>query len=105
VTRVNYTKRADADLRQIWRYIADNSAPSIADTVLVRIFDAAEALSFTPLIGRVRDDLHGNPRSFAVRPYTIIYEPLQDGGGILVWHVLHGARDLKSIVQPPKDGK
>ena len=105
MARIDYTKRADGDLRRIWRYIADNSAPVIADTVLVRIFEAAESLSFAPLIGRVRDDLPGNPRSFAVRPYTIIYKPLPEGDGIIVWHVLHSARDLKRIVRPPKDRK
>jgi plasmid stabilization system protein ParE len=102
MARIDYTEQSDADLGGIWSYIADNSSASIADAVLARIFGALEALSFAPLIGRVRADLNGKPRSFPVRPYTIIYEPLPHNDGIVVWRVLHGARDLKRIVKRPK---
>jgi plasmid stabilization system protein ParE len=54
------------------------------------------------MIGRKRTDLRGGPRSFPVRPYTIIYAPLPERDGIFVWRVMHGARDLKRIVKRPK---
>ena len=41
------------------------------------------------------------PRSFVVRPYVVFYEPLPDDNGILVWRIIHGARDLPRLIHPP----
>ncbi|TMJ60006.1 MAG: type II toxin-antitoxin system RelE/ParE family toxin [Alphaproteobacteria bacterium] len=54
-----------------------------------------------PKIGRERHEFSGTPRSFIVRPYVVFYEPLADDNGILVWRILHGARDLRRLIHPP----
>jgi len=101
--RIVRAELARTDIFEIWDYIAAENSAIVADMVLARITGALEVLAFAPLIGRKRPDLRGNPRSFPVRPYIVIYEPLQDGGGIFVWRGLRGARNLKRIVKKPKD--
>jgi len=61
-----------------------------------------DVLAGAPQIGRERAEFTGKPRSFAVRPYVIFYQPLPDGGGILVWRIIHGARNLIPLVRPPR---
>lgn len=93
---------ARIDIFDIWTYIAGENSPLIADAMLARISGALEVLASAPMIGRKRTDLRGSPRSFPVRPYTIIYEPLPEKDGIFVWRIVHGARDLKRIVKRPR---
>jgi plasmid stabilization system protein ParE len=95
------TPEAYQDLLDIWAYIARENAPSVADSVLARIHGALEVLAFAPKIGRERSEFSGTPRSFVVRPYVVFYEPLLDDSGILVWRIIHGARDLQRLVHPP----
>jgi toxin ParE1/3/4 len=102
--RIVRAEQARIDTFEIWDYIATENSPAIADGVLARISGALEVLAFAPLIGRERTDLRGKPRSFPVSPYTVIYEPLPEGG-IFVWRIVHGARDLKRIVKQPKEMK
>jgi toxin ParE1/3/4 len=45
-------------------------------------------------MGRVRDELLPGLRSFAMPPYVIFYEVIDDGVAIV--RVLHGARDADS---------
>jgi plasmid stabilization system protein ParE len=95
------TPEAYQDLLDIWAYIARENAPSVADSVLARIHGALEVFAFAPKIGRERSEFSGTPRSFLVRPYVVFYEPLFDDSGILVWRIIHGARDLQRLVHPP----
>ena len=79
----------------------DADAFYLQQLLLGRIYGALEVLAFAPRIGRERAEFAGSPRSFSVRPYVIFYEPLPEGDGILVWRILHGARDLRPLVRPP----
>lgn len=99
--RILRTPEARQDLLDIWAYIARHNAPAIADRVLARIYGALEVLAEAPLIGRERPEFAGRPRSFAVRPYVIFYEPLVEGDGILIWRIIHGARNLRRAIIPP----
>jgi toxin ParE1/3/4 len=83
--------RAEADLIDIWLYIAEDS-PENADGLLDR-FDATFArLAEFPDMGRARPRLAPNLRSFSVSEYVIFYRPVQDG--IEVVRVLHGRRRI-----------
>ena len=83
--------RAKADLVEIWDYIADDSE-NRADAFIETINQKLAVLAERPNIGRARDELGKNIRSFPVGRYVIFYMPIQ--GGIDVVRVLHGARDL-----------
>ena len=102
MARIVRTASARRDVVEIWSYIATDNAPAVADGMLARLTSAMEILALTPLMGRKRVDWNGKPRSFAVRKYVIVYEPLPERDGILVWRILHGARNLKRIVRPPR---
>jgi toxin ParE1/3/4 len=99
--RILRAPEARQDLLDIWAYIARENAPSVADAVLARLYGALEVLAYASKIERERGEFTGRPRSFAVRPYVIFYQPLADGDGILVWRIIHGARNLVPLVRPP----
>ena len=88
------TPRARADLLEIWLYTANNSR-SAADRLLARIEDILEMLAQHPLIGRSREELAPDLRSFLVGNNIIYYRPLDNG--IEVIRVLHSSRDLGFI--------
>jgi toxin ParE1/3/4 len=100
--RILRTAEARQDLLDIWVYIARESTAAIADAFLARIFGALEIVAFAPHIGRERPEFSGAPRSIAVRPYVVFYQPLPEGDGILVWRVIHGARALRRFVRAPR---
>jgi plasmid stabilization system protein ParE len=94
--RIDRTPRARQDLMDIWTHVAAEATPSVADTFLARIYGALEIVAYAPFIGRERSEFRGMPRSIAVHPYVVFYQPLAEGDGIVVWRVLHGARKLSS---------
>ncbi len=88
--------QASDDLAEIWAYIAEDS-PRQADAFAVRLDREFRLLARNPNIGRARPELLANLRSFPIGRYIIFYLPRPRG--IEVIRVLHGARDLKSLVQ------
>jgi len=86
------------DLNAIRRYLSGKASDVIADAMLARLYGALDRLAGAPLIGRLRKEFPGSPRSFPVRSYIIFYVPLSEKDGIVVWHVVHSARDLRRIV-------
>ena len=100
--RILRTPEARRDLLDIWSYIAEESAPAVADAFLARLWGAMEIIAYAPHVGRERPEFAGSPRSIPVKPYVIFYEPLAEGDGILVWRVLHGARNLDPLIREPR---
>jgi toxin ParE1/3/4 len=89
--RVFTRPRAEADLLDIWRYIAQDS-PATADRLLDRIRDTLSRLAAMPLMGQARFDLAPGLRMFPVGNYLIFFRPAQDG--IEVIRILHGKRHI-----------
>jgi len=85
--------RAKSDLSEIWDYIAEDSEAR-ADSFVDRIDQKIRTLAQRPGIGRLRDELLPELRSFPIGRYTIFYLPIADG--IDVVRVLHSARDLNT---------
>jgi toxin ParE1/3/4 len=83
--------RAEIDLLEIWRYIAQDS-PANADRMLDRIRDALNRLAAIPFMGQARFDLAPGLRMFPVGNYLIFFRPIEDG--IQVIRVLHGKRNI-----------
>jgi toxin ParE1/3/4 len=88
--------RAFVDLADVWAYIAENSV-SHADRFAALIDSQFRALSRRPHMGRSRPELATDLRSFPVGRYVIFYLLLPKGVEIV--RVLHGARDIESILQ------
>ncbi len=88
------TPRARADLLEIWLYVANNNRLA-ADRLLARFEEILDTLAQHPLIGRSREELAPDLRSFPVGNNTIYYRPLDNG--IEVIRVLRSSRDLGFI--------
>ncbi len=72
-----------------------------ADRVETAIFSACDFLEESPLAGRARKDLTSLPlRFWIVHPYSnyfIVYDP--EKKPLQIIRILHGARDLPSILK------
>jgi toxin ParE1/3/4 len=102
VSRILRRPLADADLVAIFRYYAREAGFRIAD----RFFSEAES-TFARLAGMPgmgsryapEEPLYADLRYFPVsrfRDYLVFYRPVTDG--IEVIRVLHGARDIDSLL-------
>jgi toxin ParE1/3/4 len=91
---VTHTVRAEADLDEIWFYIAVDTVAA-ADNLLDDIDKSCRLLAMEPNAGRLRPELAPHLRSFPVGRYVLFYRPQDDG--IEVVRVLHSARDIESI--------
>lgn len=89
--------RAKADLAELWDYIADDSEAR-ADEFVETLDRKFRTLAERPHIGRARDELATDLRSFPVGRYVLFYRPIPDG--IEIVRVLHGARDVDAIFHP-----
>jgi toxin ParE1/3/4 len=89
--------QADADLDDIWLYVAKRSGSM---DVATRLIDAITSrfylLSNFPYVGRARDeDFGAGSRSARVGEYVIVY--CVDGQDVLILRVVHGRRDLEAL--------
>ena len=82
---------AAADILDIWDHIAEDSLAQ-ADRWVDRLDEKFKLIAGQPLIGRARDELAADLRSFPFGRYVIFYAPIEDG--IDVVRVLHSARDV-----------
>ncbi len=95
--RVTRRPLAEADILEIWDYIADDSLAA-ADRWVDRLDEQFRLLAAQPMMGRVRDELVPGVRSFPFGRYVVFYVPLDDG--IDVVRVLHSARDIDAVFNP-----
>jgi plasmid stabilization system protein ParE len=95
MSRYRLTPKANADLLEIWSYIAADSIES-ADRVETAIYDACAFLAQAPLRGHGRKDLTSLPVRFwtilRYPNYVIVYDP--EARPLNIIRILHGARDL-----------
>lgn len=88
---------AQADIDEIWDYVSQDSRQN-ADRLVDRIYELCrERLAHQPMMGRSREELAPQLRSFPVGSYLVFYRPISDG--IEVVRVLHGRRDIESLFE------
>jgi toxin ParE1/3/4 len=95
---VRFGKQVEAELDDIWAYVAKESGSvDVANRVIDSITDHLFLLSSHPELGRRRDDdLRLGLRSLSVSGYVVIYRI--DNQDVLILHVVHGRRDIKSLL-------
>lgn len=91
MARVTRRPLAAADILDIWDHIAEDSLDQ-ADRWVDKLDEKFGILATQPLMGRAREELAANLRSFPFGRYVIFYTPVPDG--IDVVRVLHSARDV-----------
>ena len=94
MARVTRRPLAEADILEIWDYIADDSMEA-ADRWVDQLDEKFQLIATQPMMGRAREELVPGLRSFPFRRYVIFYMPI--GNGIDVVRVLHGARDVDAV--------
>ena len=88
---------AEADILEIWDYIADDNVDA-ADLWLDRLDEQLRLLSTQPLMGRARDELAPGVRSLPFGRYVIFCTPLDNGVDVIP--VLHVSRDIDAVFNP-----
>ncbi len=95
--RYSLTPAAKADLIEISEYIRFDS-PGAARRVLAEIRRSMRRLAEMPRIGHTRKDLTDKPvRFWPIYSYLIVYRP--ETRPLQVIRVLHGARDVKRVLE------
>lgn len=89
-----YSARADADLLDIWLFIAADN-PQAADRLLLDIDEQCRLLAENRRIGVARPEIAPEARSWSLGRYLILYRAVPEG--IEVVRVIHGARDLSQL--------
>jgi toxin ParE1/3/4 len=85
---------AEADLLDIWDFIAEDSEAN-ADRFLDVLNHKLQRIAQMPSMGRRREELAPGLRSFPVRNYSLFYQITEDG--IDVVRVIHGSRDIEAL--------
>ena len=96
MARVTRRPQAEADILEIWDYIAEDSILD-ADRWVDRLDEKLALWATQPMMGRSRDELAPGIRSLAFGRYVVFFEPLSDG--IDVVRVLHGSRDIDATFE------
>jgi toxin ParE1/3/4 len=91
------SSRAEADLDDIWYYVAKQSGSiEVANWLIESISDRFLVLAKSPYLGRARDEDFGyGTRSFAVGDYVIVY--CLNDEDVLILRVVHGRRDIEAL--------
>jgi len=89
--------QAEADLDEIWLYVAMESGNlEVATRLVESVTSRFSFLAGFPRAGRTRDrDLGMGIRSFAAGEYLIIY--CVDGEDVLILRVIHAKRELGDL--------
>ena len=93
MSRVTRRPQAEADILEIWDFIAEDSVAA-ADLWVDRLDAKFELWATQPMMGRPRDELAQGLRSLTFGRYVVFFEPMLEG--IDVIRVLHGSRDLEA---------
>jgi toxin ParE1/3/4 len=89
--RVEYSKRAIADIRQIAAYFARAGAPAVGERIAARIQEVVARIAGSPLSGRSVVQRPGvRVVSLANYRYKLFYRAA--GDTVLIVHIRHTAR-------------
>lgn len=87
---------AEADILEIWAFIAEDSLVQ-ADRWVDKLDEKLALWATQPMMGRGRDELSPGIRSQAFGRYVVFFQPLSQG--IDVVRVLHGSRDMDAAFE------
>lgn len=95
--RVSFSVEAKAQLANIYRYIALEASPAIADSFTGALVDQCEALNRFPLRGTPRNDVRPGLRTIAFRRrVTIAYFVADDQ--VMVLGFFYAGQDIGSMM-------
>ncbi|WP_244601508.1 MULTISPECIES: type II toxin-antitoxin system RelE/ParE family toxin [Rhodoplanes] len=107
--RLVYTRRADADIRAVWRHVAAENE-SAADRILIALMDRIESLRRHPRLGPRRPDIRPAARVLVEGHHLVLRAPsrhrrrsgrLDRGGRHRGWSPRSRVLVLRPIVTSP----
>jgi len=99
MSRPIISRRAQRDLRRIWRYVAEQSGHGRADDLIDRILAVSGLFADQPQAGSSHSELGRAVRSCACGLYLVFYRPR--AATIEIIRVIHGRRDVPSAWDEP----
>jgi toxin ParE1/3/4 len=90
------TRRAEVELRQIWRYIAAEN-PAAADRLLLKIDAKLQILRDFPKIGTLRADIRPGFRMLVEGNYLLLYEYDEANDAVELISAIDGRQDLTEL--------
>ncbi|MBW4487019.1 MAG: type II toxin-antitoxin system RelE/ParE family toxin [Trichocoleus desertorum ATA4-8-CV12] len=93
MNRYRLSKQAEQDLEDIWIYLAQQDE-ILADQQVAQILNRFPMLAQFPDMGRQRDNLLPNLKSFPLKSYIIFYTKILDG--VEIMRILHQSRDIEN---------
>jgi toxin ParE1/3/4 len=90
------SRRAEDELREIWRHIAAEN-PAAADRMLLRLDEKLKLLCNFPGIGTLRDDIRPGLRMLVEGNYLVLYEHDAANDIVELVSVIDGRRDLGTL--------
>ena len=94
------TEDAQADLQELYDYIAEHDAPAKADAVLNELEALVASLRNFPERGAVTKELRDlgirDYREVYFKPYRVIYRVM--GGKVFVYLIVDGRRDMQTLL-------
>jgi plasmid stabilization system protein ParE len=94
---VTLTAHARRDLNDVWSFLCKEAGSVIADAVVARIVETMYRAAENPFAYRRRKEFLGSPRRINVFRYAILFDLTPPSKSIIVWRVIHGARDAEQV--------
>lgn len=94
--KIEYSPAIESDLEAVADYIARDN-PRRALTFILEIYDEVTAIGKHPLYYRLRPELGPDARLARFGRYVILFAV--SGDTVRIERVVHGARDLPSLLQ------
>ena len=88
------SKKAIADLEEIWLYTADNRSVSQADRYYSLIFGEISYICKNPVAGKSMDHVRKGYRASKVKSHLIFYRVIDDT--VEITRILHERMDIDS---------
>jgi plasmid stabilization system protein ParE len=100
MAEVNWAEPALEQLREITEYL-DEHSPNAALDLHARVHQATQLLGTSPRMGRVVPEFKiEHFREVIVKPYRVMYVVQDDPDTCIIVAVVHGRRDVASLIRP-----
>jgi toxin ParE1/3/4 len=90
--KIEYAKRAEIDLLEIYEFIAEDNAEAAFATI-EHIETTLETIAKQPSIGKARNDLGKGLKAFIVGNYCAYY--ISKNSVLYIVRILHHAQDIE----------
>ena len=100
--RVVFTPEAEEQLAELYRYVADNASPEIAQRYTGAVITFCEGMRSIPHRGTRRDDIRPGLRITNYRRRTVIAFAI-DADQVSIIGVFYCGRDYETVLRPAPD--